>query len=186
MNHKYNWPIGIKLSTGKHFGNVMKNTEPLNDFFEFTMSVQSMNDEVLDTVNRKNIPINKYKEAAVSLRKKGRDTLVELILPMPGETLKSFFIGMKELVEMKVARIVPNTLMLLMGTEYQDKNYIDKWGIVNKFRLLSRHAGIYEGEKVFEVSEVGIATDLLTLEDNIEVKKFGLVMEMLFNSRIIN
>ena len=142
------WPVGIKLSTGKHFGNVMKNCEPLKDFFEFTMSVQSMNSDVLDAVSRKNIPIDKYKQTSIELREKGRDTLVELIFPMPKETLKSFFSGMEELIDMKVARITTNILMLLEGTIYRDSEYIKEWGISSKSRLLSRHAGIYKGESI--------------------------------------
>ena len=51
--------------------------------------------------------------------------------------------------------------------------------------MLSRHAGIYKGEKVFEIDNVGVGTKSLSFNDLLEINKFGLVIEMLFNSRIM-
>jgi len=50
LQKKYNWPQGIYVSTGKHFANVIETTEMLMDSFDFSMSVQSMNEEVLDEI----------------------------------------------------------------------------------------------------------------------------------------
>ena len=61
LQKKYNWPQGIYVSTGKHFGNVIDTTEMLMDSFDFSMSVQSMDHDVLDTIGRKNISPEKYK-----------------------------------------------------------------------------------------------------------------------------
>ena len=72
-------------------------------------------------------------------------------MPLPKESLKSFFKGMEGLIEMKVSRIVSDTIMLLDGTVYEDKEYTDKYGYKAKYRLLPLRFGIYGGEKVFEV-----------------------------------
>ena len=153
--------------------------------FDFTMSVQSMDAGVLEEVKRKNIPPSKYKAAGEYLRKKGRDSLVEIIVPLPKESLKTYFQGMKDLMAWKVSRIVSNTIMFLNGTEFKNKEYIDKFGYKSKFRLIPRQFGIYGGDKVYEIEEVGIATNSMSFEDYLETRKFGFITEMLFNSRIL-
>ncbi len=184
LNKKYNWPLGIIMSTGKHFERVFETTYMLKDLFDFTMSVQSMSQDVLDVSGRTNIPVTKFKKFAEMLRKKGRPTTSETLLPLPKESLKSFFKGMKELIEMKVSRIVSNTLMFLDGTVYEDKEYTDKYGYVSKYRLLPRQFGIYGGEKIFETEKVGITTNTLSFKDYLETRKFAFIIEMLFNSKI--
>ena len=184
LQKKYNWPQGILLSTGKHFGNVIETTEMLMDTFDFSMSVQSMSHEVLDAIGRKNILPEKYKKAGILLRKKGRSTLSETIVPLPKETFSSFFKGIMELMDWKVSRIVTNTVMFLPGTVYKDKKYIEQFNYKTKFRLLPAQFGIYGGEKIFEIEEVGISTDTMNLEEYLETRKFSFLVEMLYNSKI--
>ena len=68
----------------------------IKDMFEFTMSVQSMNQESLDATGRTNISKAAFKRMADTLRKGGRSTYAETIVPLPKETLSTFFRGMKE------------------------------------------------------------------------------------------
>ena len=184
LQKKYNWPQGISVSTGKHFGNVIDTTEMLMDSFDFSMSVQSMDHDVLDTIGRKNISPEKYKEAGIKLRKKGRSTLSETIVPLPKETLKSFFKGMVDLMDWKVSRIITNTVMFLNGTIYKDKKYIEQFNYKTKFRLLPAQFGIYGEEKVFEFEEVGVSTNTMNFEEYLETRKFSFLVEMLYNSKI--
>ena len=184
LQKDYNWPQGILVSTGKHFGNVIETTEMLMDTFDFSMSVQSMDHDVLDSIGRKNISPEKYKEAGEMLRKKGRSTLSETIVPLPKETLKSFFKGMMELMDWKVSRIITNTTMFLHGTVYKDKKYIKQFDFKTKFRLLPAQFGIYGGEKILEFEEVGVSTNTMNFEEYLETRKFSFLVEMLYNSRI--
>ena len=184
LQRNYNWPQGIDVSTGKHFKNVIDTTEMLMDTFDFSMSVQSMDADVLEEIGRKNITTEKYKEAGEMLRKKGRSTLSETIVPLPKETLKSFFKGIMELMDCKVSRISSTTVMFLHGTIYKDKKYVKKFGYTSKFRLINGQFGIYGGEKVFEFEEVGVATNTFSFEEYIETRKFSLLVEMLYSSQI--
>ena len=184
LQKKYNWPQGIYVSTGKHFANVIETTEMLMDSFDFSMSVQSMNEEVLDEIGRKNISPEKYKAAGIMLRNKGRTTLSETIVPLPKETLNSFFKGMMELMDWKVSRIITNTVMFLHGTVYKDKKYINKFNYQSKFRLVSGQFGIYGGEKVFEYEEVGVSTNTMSFDEYLETRIFSFLVEMLYNSKI--
>jgi len=184
LQKNYNWPQSISVSTGKHFANVIETTEMLMDTFDFSMSVQSMDHDVLDAIGRKNISPEKYKEAGAMLRKKNRSTLSETIVPLPKETLKSFFKGMMELMDWKVSRIITNTVMFLHGTIYKDKKYINQFNYETKFRLLPAQFGIYGGEKVFEFEEVGVSTNTMSFEEYLETRKFSFLVEMLYNSKI--
>ena len=184
LQKNYNWPQGILVSTGKHFGNVIETTEMLMDTFDFSMSVQSMDHDVLKVIGRKNISPEKYKEAGEMLRKKGRSTLSETIVPLPKETLKSFFNGMMELMDWKVSRIITNTVMFLHGTIYKDKKYIEEFNYKTKFRLLPAQFGVYGGEKILEFEEVGVSTKSMNFEEYLETRKFSFLVEMLYNSKI--
>tara|TARA_Y100000590_G_scaffold14183_1_gene17049 strand:- start:674 stop:1780 length:1107 start_codon:yes stop_codon:yes gene_type:complete len=143
-----------------------------------------MDHDVLDSIGRKNISPEKYKEAGEMLRKKGRSTLSETIVPLPKETLKSFFKGMMELMDWKVSRIITNTTMFLHGTVYKDKKYIKQFDFKTKFRLLPAQFGIYGGEKILEFEEVGVSTNTMNFEEYLETRKFSFLVEMLYNSRI--
>ena len=184
LKEKYNWPLGISISTGKHFERVFDTTFMLKNLFDFTVSVQSMNQDVLDATGRTNIPVTKYKKFTEVLRQKGQSATSETLIPLPKESLKSFFQGMEELMGMKVSRIVSNTIMFLDGTEYENKDYTDKYGYKAKFRLLPGQFGIYGDEKIFEVEKVGVTTNTLSFEDYLETRTFAFIIEMLFNSKI--
>ena len=185
LKEKYNWPLGISISTGKHFERVFNTTFMLKNLFDFTVSVQSMNQDVLDATGRTNIPVTKYKKFTQVLRQKGQSATSETLIPLPKESLKSFFKGMEELMQMKVTRIVSNTIMFLDGTPYEDKNYTDQYDYKAKYRLLPRQYGIYGGEKIFEVEKVGITTSTLSFEDYLQTRTFAFIIEMLFNSKIL-
>ena len=97
---KYNWPHDIVISIGKN-RRIIETTYMLKDMFEFVMSVQSMDQNVLDATGRTNIPAAEYKKMAKILRDGGRSTLAETLVPLPKETIKTFFQGTKELMTMK-------------------------------------------------------------------------------------
>ena len=186
LQKNYNWPQGIHVSTGKHFSNVIDTTEMLMDSFDFSMSVQSMNEEVLKEIGRKNISPDKYKVAGEMLRNKGRNTMSELIIPLPKETLKSYLDGIRELMDWKVSRIIVNTPMFLNGTIYaDDRDYTKKFNYVSKFRLVSNQFGIYGGNKVFEYEEIGVSTNTMNFKDYLETRKISFLLEMLYSSKFL-
>jgi len=184
VQKKYDWPQEIIISIGKN-ERIIETTYMLKDMFEFVMSVQSMNQDTLNATGRTNIPIERYKKMAKHLRDGGRSTLVETLCPLPKETIKSFFEGTKELMNMKVQRIVSNTLMFLKGTIYEDKKFTERYGYKSKFRLLPTQFGIYGGEKIFEFEEVAISTNSMTFNEYVETRKFIFLVEVLYNSKIL-
>jgi len=183
LQKEYNWPKSISVSTGKKFDNVLKTTEMLMHTFIFSLSVQSMDDNVLDAIGRKNMEPEKYKILGEMIRKKGHTTLSETIAPLPKETLSNFINGLVELMDWKVSRVITNTLMLLHGTIYKNNKFLKDFGIQSKYRLLENQFGTYGGEKVFEFEEVGISTNTMNFTDYLETRKFSFFIEMAYNSK---
>ena len=63
-----------------------------------TLSFQSMSDEVLANIGRKNIPVEHYKQLMEMYNAEGIGTYTELILGLPGETRRSFAEGIDRLL----------------------------------------------------------------------------------------
>jgi coproporphyrinogen III oxidase-like Fe-S oxidoreductase len=54
------------------------------------IGIQSSNPEVLNAIKRKNIQTEKLMGIRENLRKKGASTYMELIWPLPGDTVQGF------------------------------------------------------------------------------------------------
>tara|TARA_Y100000590_G_scaffold462963_1_gene628479 strand:- start:796 stop:2778 length:1983 start_codon:yes stop_codon:yes gene_type:complete len=59
-----------------------------------SMSVQSMNENVLETVKRKNIGTDKFEDLMNRFNESSIPTYTEIILPLPNETYESFITGL--------------------------------------------------------------------------------------------
>ena len=92
------------------------------------------------------------------LRKEGRNTMGELIVPLPGETKESFIDGLNTMLNSGVSSVCIYTLMMLHGTKFQEPEYRKKFGYESKFRIVPLDFGEYEGHKIFDYEEVGIAS----------------------------
>ena len=75
------------------------------------------------------------------------------------------------------------TLMLLNGTEFQDPEYRRKHGIEGKFRIVPLDFGEYEGQRVIDYEEVGVATNDMSFDDYLYLRGIALLVEALHNGR---
>jgi putative methyltransferase len=64
-----------------------------------TLSFQSLNDQVLENIGRKNIPISLFRDLMEKYNRQNITTFTELILGLPGETYDSFCQGVCSLLE---------------------------------------------------------------------------------------
>lgn len=104
-----------------------------------SLAFQSMSEEVLRNISRSNMNKDKLSDQLELYHKAGIPTYTELILGLPGETLKSFSEGICELLErgqhdsINVFRceVYPNSTLA-------DKDYMEKFGIktaINKLNI---------------------------------------------------
>ena len=181
---KYSWPLQIMATTGKNSKKrVMEITSILGNMFSVNMSLQSMSEYVLNNIRRSNIRHEDMIAVNNHLREAGRSTKAELILPLPGETKKSFIDGLNKVLDSKASSVTIYTLMMLQGTEFKTPEFRKKFGYKGKYRIVPLNFGEYDGEKIFDFEEVGISTNDLSFEDYLSLRSIALMVEALHNGK---
>lgn len=151
--------IAKKLIKSGHFNNGL------------TISLQSMDENTLNTIKRSNMGINKINEIFAECRKDGVPLNVELILGLPGETLQTwentmygvFEVGQHDSVEVWQAQILENAEMNLS----QRKLYNIRGQMV-----LDYFPNGLDNEAP-EFSEIVTSTSTMSLEDMVEGYKLS-------------
>lgn len=120
----------------------------------FTSSIQSLNDEVLQVIKRKNLSDNNIQQIINFARSQGVKTQTELIIALPQETYKSFQDAYVHVVE---SGMIPSAvpLTLLTNSEMSDPEYRRTYGIQTK---LFKKSYTY----VDETEEMVIGTNTMT------------------------
>ena len=181
---KYKWPLQIMATTGKNSKErVMEITSILGNMFSVNMSLQSMSETVLENIKRANIRHEDMMAINNHLRNAGRSTKAELILPLPGETKKSFIEGLNTVLESNASSITIYTLMMLEGTEFKNPSFRNKHEYKTKYRIIPLNFGEYNNEKIFDFEEVGIATKEMSFEDYLSLRSIALMVEALYNGK---
>ena len=181
---EYNWPLMVMGTTGKNRKElVIDITNILGDMFAVNMATQSMDEQVLKNIKRKNIKIEAMIDINESLRKEGRATAGELIIPLPGESKESFVRGLNAMLNSNVSSVTIYTLMMLYGTEFKDPRYREEFGYKSKFRIVPLNFGEYEGKKLFDYEEVGIESNTLSFNDYLDLRGLALLVESLHNDK---
>ena len=184
---KYTWPLQIISTTGKNQKDrIIEATKILGDTCSVNMSVQSMDPTVLQNIHRDNIKLEHYIEINKALNAAGRATKGEVIIGLPGETRDSFVQGIRQMINSGVSSICSYSLMLLHGTDFQDPDYREKFDIQGKYRVVPLDFGEYDGTKVFDTEEIGIATKDMSFDDYLWIRGLSYVIEMIHNSRPFN
>lgn len=105
---------------GKIFFDIVEAMHKANLSGDFTLALQTLSPEALETSRRHNMKLNRFEDLCEWLNARGLPSYVELIWGLPGETVSSFFEGYD-----KVARYTPRiatyTNMLLPNTEYDQR-----------------------------------------------------------------
>tara|TARA_Y100000031_G_scaffold66485_1_gene74290 strand:- start:250 stop:2280 length:2031 start_codon:yes stop_codon:yes gene_type:complete len=179
LQDEYKWPNKIFASTGKrNYKRILNIVLRLKNELQIACSVQSLNPKTLDIIKRKNIPMNQYKIIQNELKGRGMLSVAELIVPLPEETKRSYFGGIKSIIEAGVSRITPYTTMMLKGTYLDTDKCRTKYSMKTKYRILPLQFGEYIGRKCFEVEEVCVATSTMTYGEYLECREFALINSM--------
>lgn len=93
----------------------------------FTLALQTLSDDPLSLMNRRNMKINDWQELAEWLRSEGLQCYAELVWGSPGETPRSFLDGYDRLARV-IPQIATYPLLVLPNTDYAEQR--EKLGIV--------------------------------------------------------
>lgn len=178
----YGWPVYISAATGKNSkGRIVRCVELLGPSIIFSASLQTTNKVALKNIGRENISLDDLMSIQERLRQIGTNSTSELILPLPGETLKSHLEAIKTLMSSGVDSIGPYTTMLLPASPLYEEERFCKFGMIEKYRVIPRDFGRYEETNALEVEKVCVGTKDLSLEDYILLRGFHFIIYCYYN-----
>ena len=168
----YDYPKYIKCTTGKNQKDkIIKAIKKLNNSLRVTMSVQSLDSDVLRNIKRENISVDHMLALYPALKEANLQTTSEVILGLPGETFENHIQTLRDLVRAKMDEIVVHTCMLLDGSEMALPDERKKWDMKTKFRVLQRDfAELSNGKKVIEFEEVVVGSKTMTFDEYIDLR----------------
>jgi len=182
MQRDYGWPTFIDATTGKNRPDrIIKSVEQVSGALVLYQAVQSLDEDVLRKVKRQTIKLEGYKALEVHMRGRGLRSVSDLILGLPGESLTSHLRGLHSLLDSNIHQMHNFQAMMLKGAEMETVESRQMFGFDTRFRVLPKNFGIYDGEKVFDVEEIIVATDTLPFEDYVSARKWHLVSSVFWN-----
>ena len=176
---EFDWPKNIHCSTPKNKReNLVKIDDKLKNRVQMGLAMQSMNTDVLSNIKRKNLATQKQIEMIHAIQSRGKTATTELIIPLPGETEKTYFDGMKFLMDNNVMTGT-YTLMMLCGAELGRDEAIKKNKMISKYRILPKQFGDYFGKKVFEIEQVCVGTNTMSYQSYLNCRNFSFILQLL-------
>ena len=180
---KYGWPTFIDATTGKNKPErIIESLEKMSGALVLYQAVQSLDDDVLRQVKRANIKKEAYEQIMVHVRGRGLRSLSDLILGLPGETLKTHVDSIHMLLDAGTHEMHNFQSMMLKGSEMETLESRDRFKFDTRFRVLPKNFGEYDGERVFDVDEIVVATDTLPFEDYVKARQYHLGCSIFTNN----
>ena len=142
----------------------LMNTQPI--------SMQSLDQTSLQQVNRKNIKLSAYEDLQSGLNDKGISSYIELIWPLPGETLTSFKQGIETLCERGAPHILAYPHMLLHNTPLYNRK--------TEYQLVTERIENGAGEE-----ELVVQTATVNRSDFEQGLQFFYVVLALYNTSVL-
>ncbi len=143
-----------------------------------TMAYQSLSDDALRNVNRKNLTVEHFADIVKKYNQAKIPTYSELILGLPGETYDSFCDGLCRLldagqhnsVSVYHCEVLPNSIM-------GDPEYIKKFGIISKKVKFNHIHSAEAQEEVPEYSEIVMETATMSKEMWVKSNLFSVTLQ---------
>ncbi|MFO1463662.1 MAG: radical SAM protein [bacterium] len=191
VKEKYDYPYFVNTSTGKNkHQNILKVSEILRGSLQFMASVQSMDDEVLRNIKRKNISYEVMIQSAKQALSYDSTTRSEVIIGLPGDTLRKHQATVYKLIDADIRILHIYTLILLEGTELATTVERERWGMETKYRVNSGCFGAYSfaGRDLLsaEIEEVCVASRTMPFEDYIECRMLTFTVGVFYSDLFLN
>jgi radical SAM superfamily enzyme YgiQ (UPF0313 family) len=182
MQKRYGYPTFIDATTGKNRPDrIIRSVEKVSGALVVYQAVQSLNDDVLRNIKRSNIKLNAYEEVMIHIRGRGLRSNSDLIVGLPGETLKSHVSAIHSLIDAGTNQMHNLQLVLLKGSELETLETRKEFQFDTRFRVLPKNFGIYGDKKVLDIEEIVVSTDTMSFDDYIETRKYHLVSSVFWN-----
>jgi len=182
MQKRYGYPTFIDATTGKNRPDrIIRSVEKVSGALVVYQAVQSLNDDVLRNIKRSNIKLKAYEEVMIHIRGRGLRSNSDLIVGLPGETLKSHVEAIHSLLDAGTNQMHNLQLVLLKGSELDKIDVRKEFHFDTRFRVLPKNFGIYGGDKVLDTEEIVVSTDTMSFDDYVTTRKYHLVSSVFWN-----
>ncbi len=186
IKDKYGYPNKCHMWLSKNTDD--RNVEIANilkDMIVPVMALQSLNDTVLENIKRKNISSETYLKYQQKFKKIGQRTYSDLIVPLPGETIKSHLSGLTKLFSYGVDIIENHNMRLLPGAETNSIETREKFEFKTKYRLIHGDYGNYNfgGDyiKIIEYEESLRSTSSFNESEIFYLRKLHFLIDLFWN-----
>lgn len=157
--------------------------EQLKSFFMVTTSFQSMNPRTLSAIKRKNINDEQFKRNMEFCKYNNIETYGELMVPLPHESIETFFEAIRYYFGCDIDFININPLILLKGAELNEPSARKEFGFKTKWRLMENCYGFYDGTPVIEYQEMVIESKTMPWDEFILCRPISWLIHMSWNLR---
>lgn len=176
---KTGYPSAIRVYTHKEANDRIKEIILLlSDLIPINISSQTLTEPVLKNIRRKNISLDKFRDAANWAHKNNINATTEIIFGLPGETYKSFMKVINQLVELRIDSIVIGTLMMLKETEINHPETISKYGYKILYSVAERgytKAGQFES---VEIDAWAVESKMFSFKEYMRIKLFAMIFHL--------
>ena len=186
---KYDWPKHIQVDGAKMSKErLLECATIVKGRISVTAALQTTNNEILDTIKRQNISIDKLMHTGRGARDLKVRSYIELILGLPGETKEVHIKSLRDAVMSGVPTVRMYQLILLPNTLMNSAETRSKHGFKPQYRLMPRSYGRYTilGKSVntIEYEEIITETGTLSFEDYLDCRELHLTVEMIHNEDV--
>ena len=180
IQQKYDYPKFVKVTSGKNKQErISKAIQKLGGSTSMSLSVQSLNDQILSNIKRDNISSEKLISLGPSLKQQGLDTMCDVILGLPGETYQTHIQTVRDVMRANIDWVNIWTLMLLDGSELGTPKEREKWDLSVKYRIIPRDfTKLKNGKIVLEIEPVAIGSNTLSSDEYLELRLLSLLIKI--------
>jgi len=142
-----------------------------------SISMQSLNETVLENIKRKNIKMSFFKELQEKYIKEGLKTYTELVLPLPGETYESFIDSIDRLLaSSQHSGIVVYNCSIMPNAEMGQESYQKKYGIdIAEVPVFLSHSN--KNDDVMEKEFIAVGTESMPRSEWKKAFKFSWIVQ---------
>lgn len=183
---KHGWPKHIHVSGGKNQKErVLEVASLINGTMQVAASLQSTDKQVLTNIKRANISTEQLNQVGMQGNKIDANTYAEIILGLPGDSLKAHTQSLKDAVNAGLSLLRLYQLIMLYDTEMNTPETRRAFGMQTRFRVMPRCFGEYrvfdETFPCAEAEEICVAQNSLSFEDYLECRELDLTIEITHN-----
>jgi len=181
------WPKFIETSLGKS-KKIMESISILEGGLPVSVSVQSTDDAVLESIKRKNIPPKTAIEIIKESDTHGGSSFGEIILCLPEDTLDKHFKSMFDMIDAGTNVVRSHQLLMLPDSDMNTLEQRKKFGMETRYRLQPKCFGNYElYNETFscaEIDELCVANNTISYDEYLKCRFLNLTVELFYNNGV--